>query len=245
MRRSTLVVLAVLGVALLVTAGTVVAHVVADDDAASMVSPSPAVEQTQTRATPSGVTDSAESARRDTTSRSGTVGSGSGRDVDVEAARQAGVAAVARTREVFEAGAISRRDVIAEFTTARFAPELADRTSQQLVELLFGLRRTEGRAVAVSMLSQPVTARAEAIAGGRVAVSVWTVSVFVAEGHATAPEQWSTVHVEVVAEEGRWLVDGWEVTAGPSPVPSPEGVFGTGAEVSAVLSWPSAVGGVG
>ena len=152
----------------------------------------------------------------------------------MEAARSAGVAAVARTREVFEAGAIVVGDVIAEFATARFAPELAERTSQQVVDLLFGLRRTEGRAVAVSMLSQPVTAPAEAIAGGRVAVSVWTVSVFVAEGHSPAPEQWSTIQLDMVAEDGRWLVDGWEVTAGPSPAPAPEGVFGTGDEVSAV-----------
>ena len=244
MRWGVIAALGTLVAAVLGVGGVVVTHVIAGDDgAASMVSPAPAAARSAAATPGSNGTDDAESGPPPTTSRP--QGGHSGWDVDVEAARQAAVVAVARTREVFEAGAISRRDLIAEFTTARFGPELADRTSQQLVELLFGLRRAEGRAVAVSMLSQPVTAHAEAIAADRVAVAVWTVSVFVAEGHATAPEQWTTIHIEVVAEQGRWLVDSWEVAAGPSPVPAPEGVFATGAEVSAVLSWPSADSGLG
>ena len=140
------------------------------------------------------------------------------------AARAAAVAAVARTREVFEAGAISRRDVIAEFASARFAPELARRTSQQVVELLFGLREAEGRAVDVTLTSQPVTAQAHALSAERVAVDVWTVSVFVAEGQAAAAEQWSTVHLEMVRESGRWLVDAWDMTLGPVTGPGAGGL---------------------
>ena len=92
----------------------------------------------------------------------------------------------------------------------------------------------------VTLTSQPVTAQAHALSAERVAVDVWTVSVFVAEGQAAAAEQWSTVHLEMVRESGRWLVDRWDTTLGPSPVPAPEGSYATSDEVAAVLSWPAA-----
>ena len=81
-------------------------------------------------------------------------------------------------------------------------PSWRRRTSQQAVELLFGLREAEGRAVDVTLTSQPVTAQAHALSAQRVAVDVWTVSVFVAEGQAAAAEQWSTVHLEMVLGVG-------------------------------------------
>jgi hypothetical protein len=157
--------------------------------------------------------------------------------VGVVAARVAGVVAVARTAEVFEAGGISRRDVIAEFASARFAPLLAERTSRQVVDLLFGLRREAGGPVDVRLLSQPVTATATSTGPGSVAVEVWTVSVFVAEGVSPAPEQWSTIRLGMVWEDGRWLVDSWEMSLGPSPVPAPDGGFASGDEVGDVLAW--------
>ena len=164
--------------------------------------------------------------------------------MDVDGARAAAVAAVARTREVIEAGGISRRDVIAEFATAEFAPVLAERTSLQLVELLFGLRRAAGRAVAVQVVAQPVTATATPLSAGRVLVEVWTVTVIVAEGASPVPEQWSTFRLEMAEVGGPWLVDGWEATAGPSPAPAPEGAFASDAEVAAVMAWtPAGVGG--
>ena len=74
----------------------------------------------------------------------------------------------------------------------------------------------------------------------RVAVDVWTVSVFVADGQAAAAEQWTTVRLEMVWESSRWLVDTWDTTLGPSPVPAPEGSYATSDEVAAVLSWSAA-----
>ena len=94
------------------------------------------------------------------------------------------------------------------------------------------------------MLSQPVTATARRRAAGRVMVEVWTVTVFVAEGESPAPEEWSTIQLEMVQIDGRWLVDGWEATPGPSPAPAPEGAFVRTTEMAAVMAWPAAgVGG--
>jgi hypothetical protein len=164
--------------------------------------------------------------------------------VDVEAARVAAVQAVARTREVVEAGFISRRDLIAGFATDSFAPVLAERTSQQWVSLLFGLRRATGQAVDVEVVAQPVTATASATAPNRVVVEVWTVTVLVAVGESPAPELWSTMRLDMVDAAGRWLVDGWETTQGPAPAPAPEGTFASDTEIAAVMSWPAAgVGG--
>jgi hypothetical protein len=160
--------------------------------------------------------------------------------VEVEAARVAAVQAVARTREVVEAGFISRRDVIAGFATDTFAPVLAERTSQQWVSLLFGLRRATGQAVDVKVVSQPVTATASATASDRVVVEVWTVTVLVAVGESPAPELWSTMRLDMVDAAGRWLVDGWETTPGPAPAPAPEGTFASDTEIAAVMSWPAA-----
>ena len=158
---------------------------------------------------------------------------------DVTAARDAGVAAVARTREVFEAGGISRRDVVAEFATAEFAPMLAERTSQQIIDVLFGLREASGRQVDVKLVAQPVTATATPVGAGRVSVDVWTVTVILAEGDSPVPEQWSTIRLDMVLTDGRWLVDGWAMTAGPAPAPAPESAFGSAGEVSAAMDWPS------
>jgi hypothetical protein len=159
------------------------------------------------------------------------------------AARSAGVAAVERTRDVFDAGDISRRDLIAEFATDRFAPVLAAKTSEQVVDLLFGLRKATGRYVEVHVVAQPVTATATATGPDRVRVDVWTVTVMLAEGDAPVPEQWSTIHLNMVTVDGRWLVDDWSMSPGPSPAPAPESSFGSADEVATVIGWPSATGG--
>ena len=231
---------AVLGVG-----GAVVGHVVAGDRDGSQLtavvaaggSPGPGVGSGAVAAASAPAPDEAASPSEPASSR---VPAATPAAADLVAARAAGVVAVSRTREVFEAGAISRRDLIAEFASKRFAPELATRTSQQVVSLLFGLRESEGRAVDVTLTSQPVTAQAHALSAERIAVDVWTVSVFVAEGQAAAAEQWSTVHLEMVRESGRWLVDSWDTTLGPSPVPAPEGSYATSDEVASVLAWAGA-----
>jgi len=231
--------------AVLCVGGAVVGHVVAGDRDESQLtavvaaggSPDPGVGSGAVAASSAPAPDEAASPSEPASTG---VPAATPAAADLVAARAAGVVAVSRTREVFEAGAISRRDVIAEFASKRFAPELATRTSQQVVSLLFGLRESEGRAVDVTLTSQPVTAQAHALSAERIAVDVWTVSVFVAEGQAAAAEQWSTVHLELVRESGRWLVDSWDTTLGPSPVPAPEGSYATSDEVASVLSWAGA-----
>jgi hypothetical protein len=56
--------------------------------------------------------------------------------VDVEAARRAAVDAVSLTDEVVKAGFISRRDLVASFTTKAYGPTLAAETSEQIKRLL-------------------------------------------------------------------------------------------------------------
>ena len=247
MRRGLIVLVAGSLAAALGVGGALVAHVVAGDDssspvipavaAAGEVAPGPGSEPGVVAATPGSDRDDADPSSMPQPPAASTTALA---NADVAAARIAAVAAVARTRDVFEAGAISRHDLVAEFASARFAPELTRRTSQQAMELLFGLRKAEGRAVDVTLTSQPVTAQAHAMTAQRVAVDVWTVSVFVADGQAAAAEQWTTVRLEMVWESSRWLVDTWDTTLGPSPVPAPEGSYATSDEVAAVLSWPAA-----
>ena len=231
--------------AVLCIGGAVVSHVVAGDGDGSQLTAVVAAAGSPRPEVGSGAVAAASAPARDEAASpsepdSLQVSAATPAPADLVAARAAGVVAVSRTREVFEAGAISRRDVIAEFASKRFAPELATRTSQQVVSLLFGLRESAGRAVDVTLTSQPVTAQARALSAERIAVDVWTVSVFVAEGQATAAEQWSTVHLEMVRESGRWLVDSWDTTLGPSPVPAPEGSYATSDEVASALAWPGA-----
>ena len=160
------------------------------------------------------------------------------------AARRAGVAAVARTAEVFTGGFVSRQDLIAELATKRYAPVLAERTSRQVMDLLFGLRQKTGHQVDVALVAQPVTATAAMQPDGRVAVDVWTVAVFVADSAATAPEQWLTVHLQMAWESGRWLVDDWETAAGPAPMPPADGTFASTDDIAKTIAWPPAgVGG--
>jgi len=244
MRWGLIIAVGTLVAAVLGVGGAVVGHVVAGDRDGSQLtgvaaggSRGPGVGTGAVAAASAPVPDDAASPSEPGSPR---VPAATPAPADLVAARAAGVVAVSRTREVFEAGAISRRDLIAEFASKRFAPELATRTSQQVVSLLFGLRESEGRAVDVTLTSQPVTAQAHALSAERISVDVWTVSVFVAEGQAAAAEQWSTVHLELVRESGRWMVDSWDTTLGPSPVPAPEGSYATSDEVALVLAWPGA-----
>ena len=130
-----------------------------------------------------------------------------------------GVVAVSRTREVFEAGAISRRDVIAEFASEAVRAGAGRRARRNRLCRCCSACASEGRAVDVTLTSQPVTAQAHAISAERIAVDVWTVSVFVAEGQAAAAEQWSTVHLEMVRESGPMA--GRLVGDDARPVPGP------------------------
>jgi hypothetical protein len=46
----------------------------------------------------------------------------------------------------------------------------------------------------------------------------------------------------MVEVDGRWLVDGWSSTPGPSPAPPAEGAFDDAEAFVEPLSWPPADG---
>ena len=72
------------------------------------------------------------------------------------------------------------------------------------------------------MIEQPITATVEATATGA-QVRVWSVLVVAAPGVGPGRQVWRTVTLDMVDAGGRWLVDGWTSTPGPSPAPPAEG----------------------
>jgi hypothetical protein len=164
--------------------------------------------------------------------------------VDVVGARRAAVMAVGRTGEVVAAGMFHRRDLVAEFATAGFAPRLAATTGEQINGFLLeaGFRGADTPAFAVTEV--PVTASAVVTEFG-VRVLVWSVVVVVVPSSSVAREVWRTVTVDVVDVDGRWWVDGWSSVPGPAPSPLPDAAFGDVATVRDRLAWDPAGRGVG
>ena len=158
-----------------------------------------------------------------------------------ESARRAAVAAVAMTPAVFAAGFISRRDLIAGMATPRYAPQLADATSRQVNDLLVELGRRTPDLSGLSVVEEPVTASAQ-VTGPRGTARVWSVLVIVVPGAGPGRQLWRTTTVELELVDGRWLVDGWSSTPGPSPAPAAEGSFEDARELAPVMAWPSAYG---
>ena len=68
----------------------------------------------------------------------------------------AAVAAVAMTGEVATAGFISRRELIESFSTPRFGPELADRTSEQMTALLLEMSERDANPADLRVFEQPL-----------------------------------------------------------------------------------------
>ena len=162
--------------------------------------------------------------------------------VDVGAARQAAVAAVARTGEVVAAGMFSRGDLIATFATPTYAPVLASKTTAQVNVFLVALGASGVDPSTVALVEAPITASAKPTAGG-VRVELCTVLVAAVAAAGVAREAWRTVTVDMVDLGGRWLVDGWSSAPGPAPVPAAEGVFGDADAVRERLAWPAGGGG--
>ena len=158
-----------------------------------------------------------------------------------ESARRAAVAAVAMTPAVFAAGFISRRDLIAGMATPRYAPQLADATSRQVNDLLVELGRRTPDVSGLSVVEEPVTASVQ-VTGPRGTARVWSVLVIVVPGAGPGRQLWRTTTVELELVDGRWLVDGWSSTPGPSPAPAAEGSFEDARELAPVMAWPSAYG---
>ena len=141
--------------------------------------------------------------------------------IDLAEARNAAVAAVAMTDEVVSAGFISRRDLIARFATPSFAPQLADRTAEQVNVLLGELGKHDADMSRVRLVEQPLTATARAVEAGA-QVEVWSVLVIAAPGLGPARQVWHTVTLSMTRSDGRWSVDGWDSHIGPTPALAPE-----------------------
>lgn len=161
-----------------------------------------------------------------------------------EAARRSAVDAVAMTSRVFAAGFISRRDLIAGIATPRFAGELADETSRQVNDLLVGLGRRTQDVSGLSVVEQPVTASVT-VDGSHASASVWSVLVISVPGVGAGRQLWRTTALGLELVDGRWLIDSWTSTPGPSPAPAAEGTFDDARTLAPVMAWPPAYGEVG
>jgi hypothetical protein len=191
MRRLTITAL----VLALVAVGAVVLARVGDSSASSNPTSRARLETTVSGAVPSG---------------------GAVAKVDVAGARRAAITAVALTDDVVTAGFISRRDLIAGFTTPTFGPRLADATSDQVNALLVELGDHNADATRLVALEQPLTATVTPALSG-VRVEVWSVLIVAVPGAGPVRQAWRTVMVDMVDVDGRWLVDGWASAPGPTP----------------------------
>lgn len=158
---------------------------------------------------------------------------------EVEAARVAAVAAVALTDDVARAGFISRRELIESFTTPAYGPTLTDETSAAVNAMLLELGERDVDPSNLHVIEQPITARAESTAKG-VRVEVWSVLVVAVPGTGPGRQVWRTVTLDMVHEGGRWLVDRWTSTPGPTPSPAAEAAFDDAKAFVDPLSWPTA-----
>jgi hypothetical protein len=161
--------------------------------------------------------------------------------VDLDSARAAAIRAVARTGEVAQAGFISRRELIESFSTPQFAPTLAQATSDAMNAMLLELGERDADVASLAVIERPITATAVPIVDG-VEVRVWSVLVVAVPGVGPGRQVWRTVTLQMVDDGGRWLVDGWTSTPGPSPAPPAEGAFDDAEAFVEPLSWPPADG---
>ena len=154
---------------------------------------------------------------------------------DVGGARAAAIVAVASTPAVLRAGPLSRRDLIAGFATERFTGELTARSNDQARSLLVG-----PGVDTVSVVEVPITATATIMSDGSVSVRVWSVFAVAVSLADPAREVWRTTTVTMRLEAGRWRVDGWLSSVGPTPAqPVDPGGFAWYREFAQVASWPS------
>lgn len=158
---------------------------------------------------------------------------------ELEAARVAAVAAVALTDDVAQAGFISRRELIQSFSTPAYGPALADETSAAMNVMLLNLGERDVDPSNLHVAEQPITARAES-AGDGVRVEVWSVLVVAVPGAGPGRQVWRTVTLDMVNVGGRWLVDRWTSTPGPTPSPAAEVAFDDAKAFVDPLSWPPA-----
>ena len=150
----------------------------------------------------------------------------------VEAARRA----VESTGRVVAAGFISRRDLIASFTTPRFGPVLSDDTSSQVTNLLLQLGAQGTGPSRLSVREVPLVAVADLTVGDTSRVKVWSVLVVTLGDATPARAVWRTSTLEMRRIEDVWLVDGWVSELGPAPALLPDQAVSTGREIAALLA---------
>lgn len=156
-----------------------------------------------------------------------------------EQARRAGIEAVAQTGEVLRAGFISRRELIATFATPSYGPTLADETSSAMASMLIELGQRDVDTRSISIVEIPIAATAEASSSTAI-VRVWSVLVVALPAAKLSRQAWRTVTLDMVLVDGRWLVDNWSSSPGPTP-PLPPRTFGDDAGlVAGPLAWPPA-----
>lgn len=165
--------------------------------------------------------------------------------VNVEQVRIAAMDAVAMTDDVVRAGFISRRELISGFTTATFGPRLADETSAQVSALLLELGERDAGPADLAVIEQPLTADIVAVDDQAAVVEVWSVMVVVAPGAGPARQVWRTVSVDLQYVGGRWLVDGWLSSLGPTPALAPGAAISDAASVGTAVTWGAGDGGDG
>jgi hypothetical protein len=107
--------------------------------------------------------------------------------------------------------------------------------------MLLELGERDADVASLAVIERPITATAVPIVDG-VEVRVWSVLVVAVPGVGPGRQVWRTVTLQMVDHGGRWLVDGWTSTPGPSPAPPAEGAFDDAEAFVEPLSWPPADG---
>ena len=146
--------------------------------------------------------------------------------------------AVSRTREVFEAGAISRRDLIAEFAIEAVRTGAGD--AHVAAGGVAAVRSSRERGSSGGRHADVPAGDGAGPVRSRRSGSRWTCGRSRCSSPRARPQRRSSGRRSISSwcgESGRWLVDSWDTTLGPSPVPAPEGSYATSDEVASVLSW--------
>ena len=108
--------------------------------------------------------------------------------------------------------------------------------------MLLELGERNADASKMAVLEQPLTAAAERTPTGA-RVMVWSVLVVAVPGVGPGRQVWRTVTLAMVDVDGRWLVDNWASTAGPTPSPAAEAAFDDATVVADALGWEPAFAG--
>ena len=155
---------------------------------------------------------------------------------DLDGATQAALTAVAATGDVATAGYISRRELIVSFATPEFGSKLADTTSDQLRGLAVEMGARDAAVESMTVVEQPISVTAMSTPDGA-SVDVYSVLVVAIPGAGPARQVWRTVSLDMVLVGDRWLVDGWESAAGPTPALPAEVAIASADDVAARLAW--------